>query len=374
MEIYNLNEITDSRILYDKKPPRFMLFIIAVVMIMITISIIWSIYTVKTYVVKGQGIVTTQNKQNIMSPVSGAVEEIHVEEGKKVYKGDLLLSLKPTQSNLQIEQTNEQVVHLNERLKLLTRAQTNVSKGTNDFDTKNSDEFEFYNKLKSLQVKIKEFEFSKVTEDTLKQQNYTDEQIIDYKNKATNKREQAKYDTLSEFTNEKKQIEMEVNKLEAQKSALVKSLEEYKIFATEDGKFHLSSKITMGMVIQAGMLVGSLAGENEDLIIELNMPAAERTKVKIKDDVEMVVAGLNQSEYGTIKGKVISIAEDAIIDEKKESNNIYFKMKIKPEKSYLEDKNNKKVNLSLGMLTEVRIKYEKISYLQYLTELMGITM
>ncbi|MGH0951290.1 HlyD family secretion protein [Bacillus mycoides] len=324
MKIYNLNEITDSRILYDKKPPRFMLYIILIVIIMLLAVITWSMYSAKTYVVKGQGIVTTQNKQHIMSPVSGAVEEIHVEEGKKVNKGDLLLSLKPTQSNLQIEQVDEQIVHLNERSKLLTRAQTNVSKGTNDFDTTKNVEFEFYNKLKALQVKIKEFEFTKVTEDTLKQQNYTDEQIIEYKNKAKNKMEQAKYDTLSEFSSEKKQIEVEVNKLEAQKNALVKSLEEYKIFATADGKFHLSNKITMGMVIQAGSLIGNLAGENENLIIEVNIPAAERAKVQIKDDVEMVVAGLNQSEYGIIEGKVISITEDAIIDEKKETNNIYL--------------------------------------------------
>ena len=107
-----------------------------------------------------------------------------------------------------------------------------------------------------------------------------------------------------------------MNKLESQK-CFSKSLEEYKIIATEDGKFHLSSKITMGMVIQAGALIGSIAPGTDDLIIELNLPSAERAKVKIKDDVEMVVAGLNQSEYGIIEGKVISIAEDAIIDEKR---------------------------------------------------------
>ncbi|MEI4618308.1 HlyD family secretion protein, partial [Bacillus cereus] len=370
--IYNLNEITDSRILYDKKPPRFMLYIILIVIIMLIAVITWSMYSIKTYVVKGQGIVTTQNKQHIMSPVSGTVEEIHIEEGKKVNKGDLLLSLKPTQPNLQIEQANKQIAYLNERLKLLNQAQVNVSKETNDFDKKKSTELEFYNKLNVLQMKIKEFEFSKGTEDTLKQQSYTDEQIIDYKNKATNKIEQAKYDTLSEFTKEKKEIEMEINKLEAQKGALVKSLEEYKIFATDEGKFHFDNKITMGMVIQAGSLIGNLAEVGGNLIIEVNVPAAERVKVKVKDDVEMVVAGLNQSEYGTIKGKIISIAEDATIDEKKESNNIYFKVQVKPENNYLTDKNNKKVNLSLGMLTEIRIKYEKISYLKYMAELIGL--
>ena len=73
----------------------------------------------------------------------------------------------------------------------------------------------------------------------------------------------------------------------------------------------------MGMVLQAGAVIGSTSQRDEDLIIELNLPSAERAKVKIKDDVEMVVAGLNQSEYGIIEGRVISIAEDVTIDEKK---------------------------------------------------------
>ncbi|HDR3902442.1 TPA: HlyD family efflux transporter periplasmic adaptor subunit [Bacillus cereus] len=372
MKVYNLNEITDSRILYDKKPPRFMLYIILIVIIILIAVITWSMYSIKTYVVKGQGIVTTQNKQFIMSPVSGAVEEIHVEEGKNVKKGDLLLSLKPVQSNLQIEQLNSQLNHLNERIELLVRAQKNISRGTNDFDKKKSSEIEFYNKLNSLQVKMKEFEVKKVTEDSLKEQNYNEEQIQDYKNKASNKIEQAKYEAILEFTNEKKQLEIEVNKLESQKNALAKSLEEYKITATEDGKFHLSSKITMGMVLQAGAVIGSTSQRDEDLIIELNLPSAERAKVKIKDDVEMVVAGLNQSEYGIIEGRVISIAEDVTIDEKKESNNIYFKVQIKPKTQFLKDDNNNKVNLTLGMLTEVRIKYGKTTYLKYALEQIGM--
>lgn len=349
-----------------------MLYIVLIVIVMLIAVITWSMYSTKTHVVKGQGIVTTQNKQFIMSPVSGAVEEIHVEEGKNVKKGDLLLSLKPVQSNLQIEQLNSQLNHLNERIELLVRAQKNISRGTNDFDKKKSSENEFYNKLNSLQVKMKEFEVKKVTEDSLKEQNYNEEQIQDYKNKASNKIEQAKYEVILEFTNEKKQLEIEVNKLESQKNALAKSLEEYKIPATEDGKFHLSSKITMGMVLQAGAVIGSMSQRDEDLIIELNLPSAERAKVQIKDDVEMVVAGLNQSEYGIIEGRVISIAEDVTIDEKKESNNIYFKVQIKPKTQFLKNDNNNKVNLTLGMLTEVRIKYGKTTYLKYALEQIGI--
>lgn len=371
MKIYNLNEITDSRILYDKNPPKFMLMLITLIMILLIGFICWSAYSIKTYVVKGQGIVTSQNKQYIMSPVSGSIEEIHVDEGKKVKKGDVLLSLKAVQSNLQTEQINGQLEYLNERINLLARAQKDVSRGTNNFDETKNSELEFFNKLNALQVKKKEFEVNKVTENSLKEQNYNEEQIKDYKNKAKNKAEQLKYETLLEINNETKQLEMEVNKLNTQKNALLKSVEEYKVVATSDGTFHLSNQLTMGMVLQAGTSIGSLIEDNDDLIIELNLPSAERAKVHKNDDVEIVVAGLNQSEYGTIEGKVISIAKDAIIDEKKDTNNIFFKVQIKLNKTYLRDKNDNIVNLTLGMLTEIRVKYEKITYLQYMLEQIG---
>ncbi|MDB2125605.1 hypothetical protein [Clostridium paraputrificum] len=52
MKVYNLNEITDSKIQYDKKPPTFMLYIIGVVITLLIVAIIWACNSVKTYVVK----------------------------------------------------------------------------------------------------------------------------------------------------------------------------------------------------------------------------------------------------------------------------------------------------------------------------------
>lgn len=91
MKVYKLNEITDSKLLYDKKPPRFMNYIIIITVLLITGFIVWSCVSIKTYVVKGQGVVTTEEKNNIMSKVSAEVKESYVEEGKKVKKGDKLI-------------------------------------------------------------------------------------------------------------------------------------------------------------------------------------------------------------------------------------------------------------------------------------------
>lgn len=66
----------------------------------------------------------------------------------------------------------------------------------------------------------------------------------------------------------------------------------------------------------------------------------------------------------------MSIDKDATVDSEK--GNVYFKVKVKPKETYLEDSKGGKVNLSLGMVTEVRVKYEKITYMKYFLELIGV--
>ncbi|MBZ9606714.1 hypothetical protein G9F73_002535 [Clostridium estertheticum] len=73
MKVYNLNELTDSRVLYDKNPPEFMIYIIALVTVLLVMFLVWSNKSAKTYMVKGQGIVITENKSQIMAAVSVAL-------------------------------------------------------------------------------------------------------------------------------------------------------------------------------------------------------------------------------------------------------------------------------------------------------------
>jgi len=55
-----------------------------------------------------------------------------------------------------------------------------------------------------------------------------------------------------------------------------------------------------------------------------------------------------------------------------EKGNVFFKVKVKPDKTFLQDKKGEKVNLTLGMVTETRVKYEKITYMRYFMEQIGI--
>lgn len=367
LKAYSLHEITDSRIIYDKKPPRFMIFIIFVVIALITAFLIWANHSIKTYVVRGQGIVTSEDKANIMASISGSIQQVNIKEGQDVEKGDVLFTINPLDSNLQLSQINQQLEFDNNRISFLERAENDATNNKNSFDRNKPNESEFYNRLENSYTKKKEFA---VNVDSLRKQGYNDDQINEYKNQQNVKIKEIYYDTINSFTSEKIQYQSEKSKLEAQKLMYEKSMDAYKVIAPESGKIHLSTQITEGMVLQTGNLLGSIANNKKDLTIEVTIPSSDRPLIQIGDEVSLAVAGLNQMEYGTIKGKVVNIDEDANIDSQK--GNVYFRVKVKPNETYLEDKKGEKVNLTLGMVTETRVKYEKITYMKYILEQIGV--
>lgn len=367
MKVYNLNEITDSKLLYDKKPPAFMNYIILIVTTLIVIGLVWADKSVKTYMVKGQGVVVSDNKSHIMTKSSGEIKEVFIEEGKEVKEGDVLFTTNSIETDLQLEQINAQINTYNDRIYLLTQAEENATNGTNYFDAYSELESEFYNKLSEAYLARKEFE---VDEKALKDQGYDKKQIDQYVKVQKNKANEHYYKTISEFTTEKNQYELEVSKLVAQKNALEKSMDQYKVLAQKGGIVHLNTPLTEGMVLQGGSLIGTITNKEEQLIIETMLSSSERPRIHVEDEVSLAVGGLNQAEYGTISGKVVSIDEDATIDNEK--GNVYFKVKVKPDKTYLEDSKGEKVNLTLGMVTETRVKYEKITYMKYFLEQIGV--
>lgn len=367
LQTYKLNELTNSRILYDKKPPRFMVYTVSLILALLIIFIVWSMKSVKTYVIKGQGLVTTEKKSNIMAKVSGEISDVFVQEGFEVKEGDVLITLTPIDSKLQLDQIKIQINLITKRISLFSRAEKDASNIENNFDKNNLEEAEFYNKLSSSYNKRKEFD---IDEENLKKQNYTEDQIAQYKKTSKDKLDVLYYDTIIQFTNEKKQLEFEKSKLEAQKSTLEKACDEFKIIAPKSGKIHLSTPLNKGMVLQTGALIGTMTNNEENLIVETLISSSDRSRIDLNDEVSLSVAGLNQAEYGVIKGKVSSIDEDATIDNQK--GNVFFKVKVSPEKTYLTDKKGEKVNLTLGMITETRVIYEKITYIKYFMEQIGI--
>ena len=68
-------------------------YVVLIVTALIVVGLIWANKSVKTYMVKGQGIVITEDKSHIMTKSSGEITEVFIKEGSVVKAGDILLQL-----------------------------------------------------------------------------------------------------------------------------------------------------------------------------------------------------------------------------------------------------------------------------------------
>jgi multidrug efflux pump subunit AcrA (membrane-fusion protein) len=129
-----------------------------------------------------------------------------------------------------------------------------------------------------------------------------------------------------------------------------------------------------GMVVQAASPIASIASEMDEYTVSAAVAAADAPLVRVGDSVDIAVSGLTQSIYGTITGKVESIDSDITMPQStgaEGSSSPYFGMKILPDTDYLINKSGDKVDITNGMTVEARIKYDEVTYFDYVMEALG---
>ena len=87
--VKTMDELTDSRLLYDKAPPAFGYILIGIVSILLIAAIYASFKVPKYYTIQAQGMVTNPNSNYVMCAYSGEINESTMFEGKFVEKGDV---------------------------------------------------------------------------------------------------------------------------------------------------------------------------------------------------------------------------------------------------------------------------------------------
>ena len=97
----SLNELKDSRLLYEKDLPAFGYLLLVLLFLLIAAVTIWGVKTTKPYIVKGSGTVESPNRNYVMTPFTGEISDVVIKEGDHVEKGDELFSVKSTDAEVQ---------------------------------------------------------------------------------------------------------------------------------------------------------------------------------------------------------------------------------------------------------------------------------
>ncbi|MGO1370081.1 HlyD family efflux transporter periplasmic adaptor subunit [Senegalia sp. (in: firmicutes)] len=349
----DIKELTDSRELLEKKPPKFILGFIYIVIALVFTLILWSYFAEKEVVVKAQGIIQSTDSNIVESTVSGEAIRINVEEGDYVKKGDELIVIESKNLKSEHEGIKERINIINEDIKLLTKYENSINSNSNLFSK--NEEKEYYYKYLSFKNK-------------LSQSNNTSSQ--------EKVRKDGFHSSINEYKNE-------ISSLEADKSSQKKQIESliYNNNQIKDTNKELKDKINNISSDE------EISTEQKDIEIEGLKSQVVSNEQKIQQN-NIEISGIKESKKiidQNIKTQQTNIrsAEDSIeisnktldnysIDKNSYKNNeiIQTQTQIKQLKEQAKDFNSQleNINLQLGDYTIKAKKDGQIHFIMPINE------
>ena len=369
-QIKTMEQLKDSRLLFEKNLPAFGYIILLIVTISLIGVVIWSMYAHKPYMIISQGTVTNQNSSYVMPAYTGEIEESHMEEGKLVQAGDVLFTIKSTDYNLQEEQllANKEIYEKQiEKSELLVKS---IKDDKNYFDPSDTEDELYYSTFEAYKSQVAQNTFDG---SAYQAYGYTEEQIQKELEKNQGKISEIYYSAIQSAENMGKEAKQQIASIESQLAAITSGQAEYSVKAVRTGVLHLLADYKAGMVVQTGSAVATITPENSEVMIEAYVSTADMARMEEGNEVQLAVDGLIQSVYGNITGTVEVIDSNltSMEGENGQSNSV-FKIRIKPNSDYVVSKSGRKVNLSNGMTVEARITYDEVTYFHYVLEKLGL--
>ncbi|MDR3022103.1 MAG: biotin/lipoyl-binding protein, partial [Clostridiales bacterium] len=339
---YTYEELKESKLIFDRKPPKFGVWITCLTLFFVILAIVFSSFATKVYVVKSSGIVQSENRINIMNKVSSNISSIAVVAGQEIKQGDILIQFSTFQTDVQIAQLQAMVDLFNNRIIIVNRLidfinameLTKPETLKNPFDRNNVNEQNAFSQAQSLI-------------------DYVNQQLADEELDPSfdqGQLDSAKAQFVGQQFQARDDLQANLVQQQSQRDMYIASLTEYTVRAEIDGVVNLTAGLTVGTMLQAGTLLGSISSKDDSLLIfETTLSAQDRARVNVGDSVETMVAGVVQQEFGVLKGEVIHIDSDST---QTQDGQVYFRIRIRPNQTYLTDRKGNRVDLVSGMLAE----------------------
>jgi|GEM_PF-3770213 len=356
--VYTLRELKESKLMFDRKPPAFGVVIILIILAFLIGSIVFAAFSVKTYVVRGTGIVVSEERANIMNRVPGSISNIYVSEGAFVSAGDVLMELDDIQLRAQITQIQSTVDLVTRRMEVTEQLIRFINAFSLDISETRVNPF---SSEEIIETRV--FADAQTFIDYVKKQEedfiFSQDDVDDLKDQFLGQQYGVLEDLHSQLIQHSSQLVM-----------YKENQREYLVIAEKDGIVSLSSDLTIGTVIQAGVLLGTIdSSNNSTFVIEAVISAHDRNKVTVGDTVEIAVAGISQNEFGVLQGEIVIIANNST---QTENGDLVFRVIVKPFSTVLSNDRGNEIRISVGQVVENRIKYDESTWLSWIIDQIGV--
>lgn len=417
MRLYNIDELKDSRIFFDKNPPRYMTVFIVFIIMCISFALVLSTQISKPYIIVASGTATTTDNRYISVDSNGEIIEILKQEGEYVKKGDVLFKLSDGKENAQKELLDPQIKTLNNKLAALDIYERSLNDQINHLENKGQQQayygkMEYYLSMLESESFSKGQELKKINEsenklaqlkedqeDLQKQLNDTNESIKqeELKSKIESKKAEinAKQNEINEMVSQSKNpssqakqiaqqlfaelgadrstTNQQLAQLEGQLNASESENEAKSIKAENEGIIHYLTTFKTGIAVQMNQTVAEIS-QNEDsaYVVEANILAKDISKINVGQKVNVELQGVNTQKYGTLKGKVEKISNGSLIEQSQQGNIIYYQCIISLDSTELISSKGESVSVVKSMPVQARIIYDNETYWDWLRELINL--
>ena len=311
--------------------------------------------TEEIVVAKGQ-LEPVGSVQDIQMPVGGVVDDILVEEGDSVKKGEILMRLDTEASEQQLQSLESSI-----KFKGVER---------NKYSEMNNAEIQMLEKNLTLQLEIldryQQLEESGAASELqfLTQRNTVEE--------TRGRLMQTKADRFRQLS----LLDQQLAELKSRLAEVRVTLRYQQLKSPVDGVVFDLQPTASGFTAQSTQTVmkvvpfGALEAKVEvpsNKIGFVKIPVGCPKKLADCMNADISIDSYPSTDFGVIEGKVTSIASDALApDQQEQRQEFSFPVTIQLNKQILQLKSGAKLPLQVGMSLTANIKLRKVSYLQLL--------
>lgn len=352
--------------------------------LMLAAAVSWAAWAEIPQLVRSTGqIIALSRTQIIQSANDGVVEAILVREGDAVEKGQLLMQLDASQLNAATEDSRAKVAALRATL---ARLQAEVFQRPLVFsgvDQRSYGSFiknqaELYQRRKQaleeeldtlknmltnvqqeLNLSLPLLESGDISQTEVLRLRRS---ISELQGSITNRRNKFFQDAQVDMTKAEEDLATQEQMLIERNT----NMERMQIFAPNDGLVRNVRVTTMGGRVRPGDVVMDLLPTNSELIIETKLKPQDLAFIDVGHAVSVKLDAYDSSIYGILDGTVMYISPDALTEDTRSGENIFYRVQVRIEQNHLKTQPGKQIDITPGMTTQVEIKTGKMTVLNYL--------
>ncbi len=378
MKVYSDTLLEKTQEYFFKRKPSLQSKFVIIIASLIVVAFIWFVAAPFEEVIKTSGYIRPQsNISSVSNAITGKITKVDYSPGKEVKKGDLLLSIDPTQMLKEKETLNTELQEQEKQLRALTYINESINAGKNVIPDEypeaalrylkwreNVEQLERTKNQNLYTLNIERNLPSNMTTETrLKEYTYRYNVSLNEYNALI---ASFKHDVTKEMENLDISIKLNKTKLEQ----LEDSLRYTNVTAPIDGVIQEIASLNPDDWIQSGQkLFNIIPSGNENCIVELSVPASQAGKLNRDMKVKMRFPSLPYYEFGGAEGNILTIDPDVSTTN---NGTAVFLIRTDMDRNVLTGKSGQDFPLRIGLQVDARIIVAKRTLLGFVLEKLNL--